>query len=84
MSNNFYFRGNLYQTFEEFLNASIKFNKEKVDVKSFKELWDNLGRDVALNMEIKEIKLNNNQLQDVLCETLCFIIENIERKRMIL
>lgn len=79
----FFYRGQHYHTFEGFLNASREWVQKPLNKEDFLEIWNHIGKDIYLNMEIYTplVKTNNDvygKTEMLLCTALEILIEEFQ------
>ncbi len=76
--NNFYYEGVFYKDQEKFFEAARAFASSPVSPISFERMWKVLGQEIITNIfnVYKYPQINNENMQELLDETMIFFLEN--------
>ena len=63
--NSFYFRDKFYCTYEEFEKAVEEYQSANATGKDIHEMFEEIAKNLSLNLNIYEIKLTNRELRQI-------------------
>lgn len=71
----FFYKGKFFKNEQDFWNYTEDWPFMNTDQETFYREWDHLGKQIWLNVQIRESKLSNGALNDVLEESFIYFLQ---------
>lgn len=78
--NSFFYQGKFFDNEQEFWDYVKDFSTRQTTAEDFESLFDMLKKDIWMNLSLRETKITNSELRDVLEETFLFFLGKCWRK----